>query len=441
MAAIQNETHFLCGGTLIHNRFVLTAARCIHGHTNLFVRLGAYNKSEPTFQVKVTAAIIHRSSSIFDFHYNVGLLKLSSRVKYNFYVRPICIILDTKHKSFIPTTLKAFGWGQNSDNLESDILQTITLDHYNERVCNRRLNFTMSSEQICAGAYNGDTCGSDSGGPLSTTLTVNGLPREAQIGIVSFGLRTCNGPGVYTKVASYVDWIQKRISNFDDSNKPQLAMPQQSPPAMVQDMWLHRDCGGGTMASILRADIFGHNFRAHGVLITDRFVITTARHLSENHDALKVIPIGMGWTYGDHRVDSVFKHTSDIALLKLSRPMRPTDGMKPICMLSNDQLQRMGEPPLPLSVFDPVSGGHFYLYTRECPWTINADEICVGTPPGISTTFGKAGDILGKQIIVSKKGRFVLFGIVSYSSDGYHILTNVMKHTGWIANTVKQNQF
>ncbi|XP_017124254.2 chymotrypsin-2-like [Drosophila elegans] len=269
MAAVQNETHFVCGGTLIHNRFVLTAAHCIYGQTNLFVGLGAYSKSEPTFQVKVTAAIIHRSSSTFDFQFDVGLLKLSNRIKYN-----------------------SFGWGQKSDNLESDILQTITLDHYNERVCNRRMNFTMSSEQICAGAYNGDTCGGDSGGPLSTTLTVNGLPREAQIGIVSLGQSTCNGPGVYTKVASYVDWIQKIISNFDDSNKTQLAMPQQSPPTMVKDMWLHSDCGGGTMASILRADIFGHNFRAHGVLITDRFVITTARHLSENHDALWLFGVG-----------------------------------------------------------------------------------------------------------------------------------------------------
>ncbi|KAI8037435.1 hypothetical protein M5D96_009640 [Drosophila gunungcola] len=107
--------------------------------------------------------------------------------------------------------------------------------------------------------------------------------REFQVGIVSFGLKTCNGPGVYTNVASYVDWIQKNLNDHDDSNKP-----QQSPPAIIQDMWLHGDCGGETMASILQAEIFGLNFRAKGVLITDRFVITVARDLPENTAALNL---------------------------------------------------------------------------------------------------------------------------------------------------------
>lgn len=69
----------------------------------------------------------------------------------------------------------------------------------------------INYRQICAGDRNRkDSCGGDSGGPLQTIGPFNNDACFVQHGIVSFGPRFCGQegfPGVYTRVAYYMDWI------------------------------------------------------------------------------------------------------------------------------------------------------------------------------------------------------------------------------------------
>lgn len=69
----------------------------------------------------------------------------------------------------------------------------------------------ITEKQICAGGLHGrDSCGGDSGGPLIHVNLLDGSPRYIQHGIVSYGPRHCGTegqPGVYTRVAHYMDWI------------------------------------------------------------------------------------------------------------------------------------------------------------------------------------------------------------------------------------------
>uniref|UniRef100_A0A6P4F9B8 Acrosin-like n=1 Tax=Drosophila rhopaloa TaxID=1041015 RepID=A0A6P4F9B8_DRORH len=205
MAAIRNKSGFLCGGTLIH---------------------------KPT-------------------------------------VRPICIILNKETQQRLEYTaeqkFKAFGWGTTSDRLESEILQSITVDILDPTVCERNLLYTPVSEQICVGNPEGDTCRGDSGGPLSITVTINELFREVQHGIISVGARDCNNTSVLTRVSSYVDWIQGAINMNEDVNE----LPLRFESDVDEDKWLYKDCGGDTISSNLRAKITGRFFMAKGVLITN----------------------------------------------------------------------------------------------------------------------------------------------------------------------------
>jgi len=66
----------------------------------------------------------------------------------------------------------------------------------------------LTENQMCAGDDKADACGGDSGGPL---LYLNSYYNWMVAGIVSFGPSACGKavPGVYTKVANYLDWIEK----------------------------------------------------------------------------------------------------------------------------------------------------------------------------------------------------------------------------------------
>lgn len=75
----------------------------------------------------------------------------------------------------------------------------------------KKYNMPVSNNQICAGGQFGqDTCDGDSGGPLQDIITINGLQRYVQTGIISYGPKQCGldqQPSLYTNVKAYMAWI------------------------------------------------------------------------------------------------------------------------------------------------------------------------------------------------------------------------------------------
>jgi secreted trypsin-like serine protease len=86
---------------------------------------------------------------------------------------------------------------------------------------NRKLKNGISDTQLCAGDHDMDTCEGDSGGPLETKLYFNSKLIPFVVGITSFGF-ICgkNIPAVYTRVSSYIEWIQSEVNEtFDKLSK------------------------------------------------------------------------------------------------------------------------------------------------------------------------------------------------------------------------------
>jgi len=98
-------------------------------------------------------------------------------------------------------------------------LQEVAVDVLSPDVCSHPSSYGRKFDKqsmICAGYEEGgkDTCAGDSGGPLEC-LTPSG--RWTLVGITSFGGQVCGAakkPGVYTKIAEYLDWIQKYIEGI-----------------------------------------------------------------------------------------------------------------------------------------------------------------------------------------------------------------------------------
>lgn len=204
-----------CGGSLISERFVLTAGHCITSGQGKprYVRFGlitklSYSSTDNIFSVEKTFVHPNFDSSTPSLYNDIGLLQLGGAVKFSETVKPAC--LNTEH--ILPfDTAVASGFGKTNfhDKTESIRLMKVTLDLIDSTTC-AKLESSVVSSQICASVLAGgkDTCQGDSGGPLQVVLP-HPICTYCIIGITSYG-RQCghaNTPAMYTRVSYFIPWI------------------------------------------------------------------------------------------------------------------------------------------------------------------------------------------------------------------------------------------
>ena len=185
------------------------------------VRLGSHNLNTTNAQqldVKILIIILHPKYSTTAYYHDIALLKLTTSVEFTKYIQPACLwqLPDIE----IPNAI-ATGWGRTAFlGPKSNVLQKVNLNIIDQSICKsiyrkeRRLPRGIMQSQFCAGHLEGgmDTCQGDSGGPLQAVLPEFNCVKLV-IGITSFGkfCAAANAPGVYTKVYSYLDWIEQIV--------------------------------------------------------------------------------------------------------------------------------------------------------------------------------------------------------------------------------------
>merc|ERR1712055_1074013 len=226
---------FLCGGTIVNKRYIITAAHCTEYQgstiTNVKVAIGEHNTCDGVTNeggkwISAKRVVNHPNYGNHD--NDIAVLELSQDITFTANIKPACLPTSaTKDYSNLASTIS--GWGgtigyapgnrpqqPQQCTLKESVVKVLSPT---SQKCSSYLGTTTSTSKLCAWAEGTDTCQGDSGGPL--TVAENG--KFTLIGVVSYGAGCAHTtPGVYARVQGFLPWIKSIIADGEcgTSNSP-----------------------------------------------------------------------------------------------------------------------------------------------------------------------------------------------------------------------------
>ncbi|XP_053669159.1 serine protease easter-like [Anopheles marshallii] len=391
---------YACGGTIVDQNTVLTAAHClmtsngIIARERLVVQVGrnrlrvASNRAQ---EHEAFELIVHPEYNVNRIQHDIALIKLATDITYTDYIQPICLWnRGDNQNAIVDTWGTVVGFGIDETDEVSDTLREATIPVVSHITCiesNRKaFGSLLTSNMFCAGNRDGvSACNGDSGGGLFFNYNDVWFVR----GVVSFtkprqNTLFCDTKEytVFTDVAKYLSWIKQHmrgtagqsvVIETDNNRKigllpmstcganPYASREESSKPVLLGYPWVglleYTETGSSEKRTSCQATLISDLYLitgAHCVSgIPTRYGVSSVRLGEYNRNTLTDCASVDGQMVcappvQTLRIESVITHpdynkpryANDIALIRLrDRADTSRNNVKPICLPVTNELR------------------------------------------------------------------------------------------------------
>lgn len=216
LGTVKGELGLPCGGTIINERTILTAAHCVYHDGELwdasrsYIEYGGVKLREMN-RMTTAKFIRHPEYDPVTKDNDIAIVHLPRSLVFDAKTAPISLPSESSPELSSGHELVVTGYGRTAYRGRSaKQLQFAFVDYIDKSTCRTSTAYSdnrISDNMLCAGFVEGgaDACQGDSGGPLIDR------DKNILIGVVSWGdgCGFANKPGVYTDVTKYIDWINE----------------------------------------------------------------------------------------------------------------------------------------------------------------------------------------------------------------------------------------
>ncbi|KAF8356259.1 hypothetical protein PRIPAC_97882 [Pristionchus pacificus] len=208
----------MCGGTIIGERWILTAAHCFDDQLNgtkfdrlPLIRAGVVNIEEAAkddFQYTnvhgVKKILVHSEYNMDSVVNDIAILELERPIKYSNTIAPICLTYEDQDVN-IDQEAWIIGFGAYIDHETSNVLRETKIPLSRHKKCKSEWKKDDVEKIICAGTHGIGAGEGDSGGPLMVQVsTVRGFKSESFLTV-----EMTKRSRAYTSISHYCEWIEK----------------------------------------------------------------------------------------------------------------------------------------------------------------------------------------------------------------------------------------